>query len=292
MSTDRTFHVSGLPLRVSGTTFVMNDLLDLPAQPLTLRIGVSSRLLGRTGTTQITVDVPKATDDRLQIGGVVLGSTAGPEATQAFDVIRDTVPFQPTTSRVFSTGDTIRVWASLLWSGKDGAVDATVSVPDAPAVPRQAAIVAGVTSGGEGHWQGTLDVTVPVAGLTPGAHGLQIEARLPSGQMTTRLIAFDVKFALGATSSTDEEGAGRRLVTARIRSAQVGATGAPPRSRSLINSSTLETFLPRDRSALGRTAAMSRRDRGVRPTHRSTTADIRPRSTGECSRGRCHDHGR
>jgi len=193
VSTDRTFHVTGLPVGANGTTFAMNDLVDLPAQPLTLRIGVSSRLLGRTGTIQVIVDVPKATDDRLQIGGVALGSTPGPEATQAFDVIRETVPFQPTTSRAFSTGDTIRVWASLLWSGKDDTVDATVSVPDAPAMPRHAATVVGVPSGGEGRWHGTLDLTASMAGLTPGAHGLQIDAHLPSGQTATRLIAFVVR---------------------------------------------------------------------------------------------------
>ena len=41
-------------------TFLIDDAMDLPSQALTLRIGVASRALGRTGTVQLPVEVPKA----------------------------------------------------------------------------------------------------------------------------------------------------------------------------------------------------------------------------------------
>jgi VWFA-related protein len=190
--TERVFHVTGLAARAPSTTFQMNDRIELPSQALVLRIGVSSRLLGKTGTVQIPVEVPKAVDDKLQIGGVALGIVNGPAPTSAYDVIHDLVPFQPTTSRTFGAGETVRVFAPVFWTGKDAAA-VTVSVPGVPAVPAQTVTVSGAASIAEGHWQGMVDVSLPLTGLGAGAYGLALEVRLPNGQTATRVIAFAVR---------------------------------------------------------------------------------------------------
>jgi VWFA-related protein len=192
-ATERVFHVTGLSAHAPSTTFQMNDRLELPTQALVLRIGVSSRLLGKTGTVQIGVEVPKPSDDKLQIGGVVLGVADGPASTQAFDVIHDLVPFQPTTERTFTAADTVRVFAPVFWSGKDASATVTVSVPGVSSVPARTVTVSGAASVGERHWQGTVAVTLPLAGLAAGRYGLAVDVRLPNGQTATRQIAFAVR---------------------------------------------------------------------------------------------------
>ncbi len=78
-------------------TFLINEAIDLPAQPLTVRLRVSSRALGRAGTIQLPVDVPGPSDNKLQMGGVVIGvSESAAEPALGAAQIDNLVPFQPT----------------------------------------------------------------------------------------------------------------------------------------------------------------------------------------------------
>ena len=69
----RDWHVTATPAPDRSLSVRINEVVDLPSQPLTLRIGVASPTVGRAGTIQLAVDVPNPSSAKLQIGGVVLG---------------------------------------------------------------------------------------------------------------------------------------------------------------------------------------------------------------------------
>ena len=57
-------------------TFVLNETIDLPAEALTLRVGVTSTALARTGTAHLRVDVPDIRGSRLVMTPLVLGTSS------------------------------------------------------------------------------------------------------------------------------------------------------------------------------------------------------------------------
>lgn len=191
-SSAKTFHFKGTagdgPL-----TFLLDDTIDLPAQLLTLKIGVASRLLGKTGTLQLPIDVPKPSD-KLQLGGIVIGfmDAAHGEPAMQGGASKTLVPFQPTTTRVFGAGDTLRVFARAFWGSKDASVAATVTMIGPSAASPQNVALTG-TRDAAGRSAATLDTAVPLSGLAPGSYQLTIAVRPPNGQATQRVVSIEVK---------------------------------------------------------------------------------------------------
>jgi VWFA-related protein len=188
---------SSRQLRFAGTapsdqpvTLLIDDLIELPPQPITLRIGLASQQLGRAGTVQMAVDVPKPADSRLQLGGIAIGvaGVAAPALNAA--AIKSTVPFQPTTARVFAATDSLRVFGRAFWRSKDAAV-VTVGIKAIPASLKQPALV--TSPGISGGQDAAFDATVPLAGLAPGRYVLEIAARLGSGKPVTREVPLTVR---------------------------------------------------------------------------------------------------
>lgn len=105
------------PLRL-----LVDDVLEVPRGKLILRLGVTSRILDRTGTVHLPLQVDALAGEDLAVTPLVLGlatsrpgtgvATSGGELRVArADVIAPLVPFQPTTDRTFSTTWTLRVFA-------------------------------------------------------------------------------------------------------------------------------------------------------------------------------------
>jgi VWFA-related protein len=189
-----------LPLRFSARTasghtppFLIDAAIDLPSQALTIRVGVTSASLARTGTTHVPLTVPNPRDDTLQFGGLVLGLVGASEPVLGADAISGLVPFQPTTSRTFAPGNTLQVWAPVFWGSKDRSVEVSLTIlHDASTV--EARHVAATASGiGDNRHQATVTTSVPLAGLAPGSYDLELGARLPNGQVATRAVPFDVR---------------------------------------------------------------------------------------------------
>jgi len=185
-----------VPVRGSsaGSRFVLNDVLDLPMQPLTIRVGASSQALGKTGSVQLLIDVPNVSNRKLQVGGVVLGvvSTTG-EPLQEPDNLKALVPFQPTTSRTFAATDRLQVFAPLFWASKDLAAHAVVSVHrGADVVAREETDVQSAVTRGD-HRTAPARADLSLSGLTAGQYTLNIEVRLPDGQSAARTVPFAIK---------------------------------------------------------------------------------------------------
>jgi VWFA-related protein len=186
MNASRTLKFSGTAPATGPITFLIDEAVELPAQPLTLRVGLASQALGKAGTSQLAIELPKPNESRVQIGGVAIGLD-GPTREAAINrsLIAQLIPFQPTTARVFARADTLRVFAKLFWKGK--------------AVPAATVSIGGVTVSLAispvdfgGRFEGVVKATVPVAKLTPGAHVLTIEAVMV-GQRVFRHVPVEVR---------------------------------------------------------------------------------------------------
>ena len=191
-SSDRGYTFRAPRSERASATFLINGSIDLPAQPLTVRIGVSSRALGRTGTLQIPVTVPKPSDDHLQMGAAVIGLTGPPRESALGDVlVRGLVPFQPTTTRLFSPRATLRVFVPLFWRGREEMAKVTLTLKgEAFTAQREESLAA--SAGDKGLRLTSLDTLIPLAKFA-GPVTLQIEARLPNGQTAQQAIGFDVR---------------------------------------------------------------------------------------------------
>jgi hypothetical protein len=166
-------------LRVAGSapprdsvTLLLDDLVELPSEPLTIRVGVASQRLGRAGTVQLPLDVPDPGDD-LQVSGIAIGVAGARAPALNAASIAPVVPFQPTTARAFAGSETLRIFGRAYWRGA-AAPAVTVRIESAAATPRAAAL--GVPRAVRGRQEGAFDVTLPLAGLASGRHVLVIEA--------------------------------------------------------------------------------------------------------------------
>jgi hypothetical protein len=172
---------------------VLDDVIDLPRKPLSLRIGVTSRALAKTGTTHITVSVPDFRHNDLQLSSLILGSSrTAADVISGFDFIRSLVPFQPTTSRTFARTDTLRVFAKAFWKSQDEAVTAAVTLNgDSPGVAK--AFTLPGTLEKDGHRRATLDTTLSLNDLSPGSYLLRVDVHSPKQKPAVREIPIEVK---------------------------------------------------------------------------------------------------
>jgi len=166
---------------------LLDAALELPSQPLTLRVGVASQQLGRAGSVQMSIDVPNPSDAKLQIGGVALGVVnASPPALNGKS-IAPLIPFQPTTSRTFTASDTLRVFGRAFWKSK-GTAAVTISVQGAAAAQTRLTTATGAKGGEEA----TFDATLPLSGVTPGNHTIEIVATV-NGKSLRREVPITIR---------------------------------------------------------------------------------------------------
>jgi VWFA-related protein len=182
------------PITFTGTwkptargTFVINETIDLPDDELVLRVGVTSLALGRTGTTHVPLDVPNYRKTDLQLSPLVIGSARQPlDAAVGLDVVRQLVPFQPTTARTFSATDELRVFARAYWGSGATTLDADVRIDDREV--HHETIAAHLSMGRR---DASIDKIVSLAGWAPGAHTLTVTATVGK-QKSTRSIPFEI----------------------------------------------------------------------------------------------------
>jgi VWFA-related protein len=191
-SSERALRFSGTVRESNDAAILINDVMDLPSQPLTLRIGVASRALGKAGTIQMPIDVPKLSNDHLQLASIVLGQAgASPPAMNAADAT-SLVPFQPLTTRTFAASDTLRVFGRAFWraNAPDPPV-VTIAIKTAPGRVAQPKVT--MSPEGSRDREAAVDGTLALSGLTPGRYVLEVEARLGSAKPVTREVPFSIQ---------------------------------------------------------------------------------------------------
>jgi hypothetical protein len=189
------------PMTFTGTwkpsargTIVVNEVIDLPTQALTLRVGVTSKALGRTGTAHLPLVVPDFRKNALQMTPLVLGvyDDDAPDAVVGLDIIRPFVPFQPTTTRVFKAGDAIQVFARAYWKSNETSVEAeVVTLGPGAGSPMQVTLQGQRTRSGQ--MEAVLDEAVSLAGLSPGSHVLRVTLRGSKPVPVVREVPFEIR---------------------------------------------------------------------------------------------------
>ena len=192
-SFQREIQFTGIWKPTARGTFVMNEVIDLPTEPLTVRVGVSSTALDKTGTTHVEVDVLDYRDEDVQLSPLVIGTPQfGLDAAVGLDTIRLLVPFQPTTSRTFSSTDTLKVFARVFWRTKHPDAEIRMSVQGPMPLPPQTISINGMRAP-TGHTQGRFSTTLPLRGLTAGSYVLRVEAAQLQGKPFVREVPFEVR---------------------------------------------------------------------------------------------------
>jgi hypothetical protein len=110
-SEPQSFHVVLSTARREAVTVSLDDVLDLPKGKWTLRVAVSSRLLGTLGTVHFPVDIPAFAGKTLETSPLVLGLAETTTLVGRPESIAMLVPLQPTTERAFAAGARLRVFA-------------------------------------------------------------------------------------------------------------------------------------------------------------------------------------
>jgi VWFA-related protein len=192
-STRHAFHFTGSLKGAAEVTYAINDVIELPSQPLVLRVAVASQALGKSGSIHVPVEPLSLSRDDLQGGPVVIG-LAGPTRQAAVPpgALSDLVPFQPTTTRTFAATDVLRVFVPVFWGSRDDTAQATLSVKGASSLIPQVLTLAR-SKAPNARYEATLDTTLSLAGLQAGKYLLAIDVRLSSGQTARRMIAFEVQ---------------------------------------------------------------------------------------------------
>lgn len=192
------------PLAFAGTwkagakgTFLLNEVVDLPTSTVTVRIGVTSRMLGRTGTVHVPVKVPNFTKKELQLTPLLLGEGGGGvpavDAAIGLDRLRGLVPFQPSTQRTFTSSQQLRVHTQASWRSKDETLQAELQIDGLPDLPGGLAGPFTVTTDRKGQRHALLDCTLSLDGAAPGNYILRVIARLSGGESVMREIPFAVR---------------------------------------------------------------------------------------------------
>jgi hypothetical protein len=183
----RQLKIAGGAPGAQSVSLLLNEVLELPPQRLTLRVGVASQQLARAGTVQLPIDVPNPGDARLQLSGVSIGVAGSKALALNADILKPVVPFQPTTTRTFAVTDTLRVYGRAFWRDKAEA-EVMISIKNVPGTLRQAALSA--LPGIKGGQQGAFDAEVPLKQLAPGSYLLVVTAQLKGRGVVRREIPF------------------------------------------------------------------------------------------------------
>jgi VWFA-related protein len=177
----------------ANATFVVNETIDLPTEKLSLRVGVRSRALARSGTAHLYVDPPDFTGKDLTLSGILIGAAKdAADATGGLESLQGIAPFQPITRRTFATGETIRLFARAFWKRNADSARVTIQIVGSEPRPPQTIELPGRPGAG-GVREAELDGELPLTGLAAGAYVLRIEAALPSGAAVVRQVPFEIQ---------------------------------------------------------------------------------------------------
>jgi VWFA-related protein len=188
-SIGRTWTIKSEP-PTDALRLLVNETLDLPNQSAALRVGIASASLSAVGTVQLTLDLPRSSEAKLQMAPPAVGFGSPRGVVLGANLITGLVPFQPTTDRTFRESDILRVLIPLFWRSRDEA-EVTVAVRGTMPELMRSVRVPPAASGDRQRAAG--DVTLPLSGLSPGEHILEIRARLPNGQSAVREIRFEIQ---------------------------------------------------------------------------------------------------
>jgi len=174
LKVERTIDVTSALARTTDSTiaYTATTSVDLAPGTYQLRVSAKSARVQKSGSVYLTVDVPAQANASMALGGIVLGYAGDPAAAPTPSSASGTtvVPFQPTLDRSFTPADLLRIFASLARKGTQ-AVTGRIELLDSAGTIVHTMNVPGVPASAA-----SLDVTLGLAGLAPGAYTVRVTA--------------------------------------------------------------------------------------------------------------------
>jgi VWFA-related protein len=169
----------------------LDNVMTLPKGRWTLVVGASSQFLGTLGTVHLPVEVRALPGSGLEASPLILGLAAGATTLVAQpESIAKLVPFQPTTTRTFTSGQQLRVF-SRVFTAKPADLKTDLRLTRGGKVVETLPLRIKPTPGVEGaeDCEATLDLRI----LPPGDYAIEFTARLSRNQTSTRTVGFHVQ---------------------------------------------------------------------------------------------------
>jgi hypothetical protein len=191
-ASSRTHHFTGTAPPAGVVSFLINETIVVPQQPLTLRVAVGSQALGKAGMIQVPIEMRRESKG-LTLGGIAVGF-AGPlrEAAMAPDAFDNLIPFQPTTSRAFATADVLRLFGHVYWKDKSTKPMVALTLTGAAGTVTSTPVLSEIKAASD-QQDAVIAAMLPLNGLASGKYHLAVSATLPGGKPVTRDILFEVK---------------------------------------------------------------------------------------------------
>jgi VWFA-related protein len=192
-SSTRQFHFTVSPGANTELLYLVDDVIDVPAEPVTLRVGVASHLLGKAGTIHLPMSAPSLTDDALHMGGIVLGFAGNRrQPSLGSDAISSIVPFQPTTRRTFTNTTTLQLFTPVFWGTTETSAEITLTIRGDEMVVTHTT-KAKTSADDRGRHLAVYLATLPMSDLPLGDYIVEVDATLPNGQHEKREVGFSVR---------------------------------------------------------------------------------------------------
>jgi VWFA-related protein len=172
---------------------VVHEIIELPPGPATIRVGVASRTLGKTGTVHVPVTIPNLGRDRLAMTGLLIG-LADLKPSPDVRRIAEVLPFEPTASRTFKSDDVLQLAARLFWRARDGEqVTVTTAIRDGERTIRRSEQAVKGAPGPVRDREATWRADLALQGIPPGSYQLEMAARLRGGTMARQALPIRIQ---------------------------------------------------------------------------------------------------
>jgi VWFA-related protein len=172
-------------------THSTNLLVDLSPGARPVRVAVRERATGDVGTVHLSLDVPDVDDDRLVIGGFIVGYDAPQSAVPPALIGLTDRHVRPTTDRRFTAARIPTLLVPLFWDQEKDAVlevTATIRLREETTASTKAVVPARKRIG---RAEGVFEWRLPVGDLRSGNYRLDIEAEY-DGRRIRQAIPFSV----------------------------------------------------------------------------------------------------
>ena len=175
---------------VAGTHST-NIVVELSPGVRPVRIGVRDRTTGEVGTVHLSLDIPDIDDDRLAMGGFIIGYDAPQSAVPPAVAALTERPVRPTTDRRFTAARIPTLVVPFFWELEEDRVlevMATIRRDDRTTAATQA-IVSGRRFADRA--TGAFEWRLPITELAPGDYRLDIEGKY-DGRLVRQAIPFSI----------------------------------------------------------------------------------------------------
>ena len=172
-------------------TYSTSMVVELSPGVRPVRVAVRNPATGTVGTVHLSLDVPDVVDDRLTIGGFIVGYDAPQNAIPSAVAAMTDRRVRPTTERHFTAARVPTLVVPFFWDlEEDGVLEVTATIRRGEETAASTQAVVAARKPGD-RAQGVFEWHLPIADLGPGEYRLDVEGEY-NGRRVRQAIPFSV----------------------------------------------------------------------------------------------------